>query len=59
MIETDSPYLTPKEFQGQSNEPSFITSTLNHIVSCRKEEKEEIMSTLYKTTKEFFNINNI
>lgn len=59
MIETDSPYLTPKTFQGQSNEPSFITSTLDHVVSCRKEEKEEIISTLYKTTREFFNINII
>lgn len=56
MIETDTPYLTPKSFQGQRNEPSFITNTLNHIITHRNEDKKEIISTIFNTTKQFFNL---
>ena len=56
MIETDSPYLTPKAYLGKKNEPSFIINTLNHIISHRNENKEDIIKTLFDTTKTFFNI---
>jgi TatD DNase family protein len=56
MIETDTPYLTPKTYQGQRNEPSFITSTLDHIIEHRNEDKEEITTTIFNTTKNFFKI---
>tara|TARA_Y200000002_G_C22634993_1_gene644241 strand:+ start:341 stop:1102 length:762 start_codon:yes stop_codon:yes gene_type:complete len=59
MVETDTPYLTPKSFQGHRNEPSFIISTLDHIIANRTEDREEIISTIFNTTKQFFNLKKV
>jgi len=56
MIETDSPYLTPKSKQGHPNQPAYTQDILEHIITLRKEDPEEIKRTLFKTTCSFFNI---
>ena len=36
LVETDSPYLAPEPFRGQSNEPSFITHTVEKLSHIKK-----------------------
>lgn len=58
IIETDAPYLAPHPFRGKRNEPSFITQTLDKIISVRSENKEEIIKQIYKNTLKLFNLKN-
>jgi len=50
LVETDSPYLTPMPNRGKSNEPSFITHTIDKI-SLIKNIKREIL--IKNTTDNF------
>ena len=36
LVETDSPYLAPEPFRGQSNEPSYITHTVEKLSHIKK-----------------------
>lgn len=56
IIETDAPYLSPHPFRGKRNEPSFITHTLDKIISVRSESKEAITSQIYKNTLDLFGL---
>ena len=53
LVETDSPYLSPKPFRGKSNEPSFIKHTVEKLAEIKNLTKEEIMK---HTTNNFFKI---
>jgi len=56
LVETDSPYLSPKPFRGKSNEPSYIIHTLKKL-SLIKNLPEEIV--MEKTSNNFLNIFNL
>ena len=56
IIETDAPYLSPHPFRGKRNEPSFITHTLDKIISVRSEYQEVITSQIYKNTLDLFGL---
>lgn len=58
LIETDSPYLLPKNLKvkGRRNEPSFLTEILKKIIKERSESENEIIEMLSKNSFCFFNI---
>lgn len=56
LIETDSPYLTPKPYRGKRNEPSYLTYILEEIARVRKEEEERIAILTYENASMFFRI---
>jgi TatD DNase family protein len=52
LIETDSPYLAPVPFRGQSNQPAFVRYVAEEIARLRAVSVEEIAAA---TTDNFFN----
>ena len=60
MIETDAPYLLPKNMHplphNKRNEPAFLSWVLAGIASVRDESAETIATTTSKTAKGFFGI---
>lgn len=54
MIETDSPYLTPKRFQGQENQPSYVMDVCERVAEVKKIEHETLIQHLENNTKNFF-----
>jgi TatD DNase family protein len=40
LAETDSPYLTPQAVRGQTNEPAFVTHTLEALAEARGEDPD-------------------
>ena len=57
MIETDSPYLTPKEQQGIKNEPAFVTYIGKKIAMLKGLPEQVIQEQLTKNAKTFFSLN--
>ena len=59
MIETDSPYLLPKNLKvkGRRNEPKFLPEIFNKVDSLRSEDSEEIKHQIYLNSLNFFNLN--
>ena len=59
MIETDSPYLLPKNIKTKNrrNEPSFLPEIFNKIYSLRSESKEVLQDQIYENSMNFFNLN--
>lgn len=53
LVETDSPYLAPAPFRGKSNEPSYITSTIDKLSSIKNLSKNTIIE---KTTNNFIDL---
>ena len=58
LIETDSPYLLPKnlEVKGRRNEPIYLREVLKKIIKHRDEREKEIIETLYENSLSFFNL---
>lgn len=60
MIETDAPFLIPKNFddkpKSNKNEPKYLPHILNTIAQYRKEDVESLAEDVTKTTEKFFNI---
>ncbi|MCJ8014047.1 YchF/TatD family DNA exonuclease [Paenibacillus sp. KQZ6P-2] len=60
MIETDAPYLTPRDLrpkpQNGRNEPAFLAHIVKVIASCMGRDVEEVASQTSRTTKAFFNM---
>jgi TatD DNase family protein len=42
LAETDSPYLTPQPFRGQTNEPAYVMHTLATLAEARGEDPAEL-----------------
>ena len=60
MIETDAPFLIPKNFdvkpKKNRNEPKYLPHILNTIALCMGIDAEELAVQVNKNTKEFFKI---
>ena len=56
LIETDSPYLTPIPNRGKSNEPSFITHTIEKLSIIRNIENKVIIENTTNNFRKLFNL---
>ena len=59
MIETDSPYLLPRDMKldnSTRNEPKYLPHIANKISEIRNESKELIYSSIYMNSLDFFDI---
>ena len=60
MIETDAPFLIPKNFDEKPkknrNEPKYLPHILNTIALCMGLDSDELARQVSKNTKEFFKI---
>jgi TatD DNase family protein len=58
MIETDAPYLLPRDLPkppaNRRNEPSFLPHVLQAIAQCRNETPEHVARTTTATAAHFF-----
>jgi TatD DNase family protein len=53
LIETDSPYLAPMPFRGQSNEPAYVYYVAQKLAELKK---VDINTIAEKTTRNFFDL---
>ena len=58
MIETDSPYLLPKNLKvkGRRNEPKFIEEVAKRIADLQKKSLKEVTQIFYENSLRFFNL---
>jgi TatD DNase family protein len=59
MIETDSPYLLPRDMKldnSTRNEPKYLAHIANKISEIRNESKELVYSSIYMNSLDFFDI---
>ena len=56
MIETDSPYLTPKPHRGKRNEPFMVKYVAQKIAEIKKISIEEVANVTTKNAVEFFGL---
>ena len=57
LVETDSPYLAPLPHRGKSNEPSYITYTVEKLSEIKKISKDEVINNTTNNFLKLFNIN--
>lgn len=62
MIETDAPYLTPRDMRPKPkdgrNEPAFLAHIVKVVASCMNRDEEEVARATFETTKAFFHIDS-
>ena len=60
MIETDAPFLIPRDFEkkpkSNKNKPEYLPHILEVIASYKECESEDLARDVSKTTRKFFNI---
>ncbi|MGG1637979.1 TatD family hydrolase [Paenibacillus sp. NRS-1760] len=60
MIETDGPFLTPRDLKGKPqdgrNEPAFLPHILQTVSRCIGKPVEEVAEATRKTSEEFFGL---
>jgi len=56
MLETDSPYLTPKPHRGKRNEPYMVKYIAEEIAKIKNISLTDVANQTSKTAKEFFGI---
>jgi len=56
MIETDSPYLSPKPHRGKRNEPAFVGNIVNTIAELKNIDPQSVALRTIETTRDFFNL---
>ena len=54
MVETDSPYLSPKPHRGKKNEPAFVIHVAEKIAALKKISLEEVAKITTKTAYKLF-----
>ncbi len=59
LIETDSPYLTPKPHRGKRNEPIYVEYVANHIAKVKNISVEKIKNVTTGNTRAFFSIGKV
>ena len=55
LIETDSPYLSPRK-KIRRNEPKFLIDVAEEVATLRNETKESIINSSYENSLTFFNL---
>ena len=62
MIETDGPYLTPRNLpkkpKGGRNEPRYLPHIAETVALARNQSLQHISDISYKNSCRFFNLNN-
>jgi TatD DNase family protein len=56
MIETDSPFLPPKNHKGEQNEPAFVIEVAKTIAEVRGIELDEVLRITSENAERFFGI---
>ena len=56
MVETDSPFLSPKPHRGKRNEPANVMQVANFIAEKRNIDPAEFAKLTIETTRNFFNL---
>ena len=56
LIETDSPYLTPKPFRGKMNEPANVRYVAEKIAEIKNVDLSEVIKQTTKNAKKLFKI---
>ena len=59
MIETDSPYLLPRDMgldNSTRNEPKYLPHIAKKISRLRNESEELVISAIYMNSMDFFDI---
>lgn len=56
LLETDSPYLSPKETRGKRNEPAYITSVIRQAAETRGVTVEDINRITVTNFEELFRV---
>lgn len=54
--ETDAPYVTPKPFRGQRNEPHHVREVYKHIAVLREEDEDHVRRALLHNAEKLFHI---
>ena len=54
MLETDSPYLSPKPHRGKKNEPAFVVHVAEKIAELKEISLEEVADSTTKTAYSLF-----
>lgn len=54
LVETDSPYLTPKAHVGERNEPAFVVSTAEVVAEVRGVSYEQLEQTVEANARTLF-----
>ena len=57
LLETDSPYLAPVPFRGQTNTPVLIEHVYNFIAAARNTTPEDLSQSVDKNIRNLFNLN--
>ena len=56
MLETDCPYLTPKKYGQQANEPAFMAEVVPVIADIKGCSQKDVIQATTQKAKEFFKI---
>ncbi len=61
MLETDAPYLMPRDLQEKPveknrNEPCFLPHVARAVANNMKVEEEKLIAAAYKNSYDFFNL---
>jgi TatD DNase family protein len=56
MIETDSPFLTPKAFGDKPNEPAYVIEVAKTIAEVKELSLDQVLEATSKNAERFFNI---
>ena len=55
-LETDSPYVAPKQYRGQRNSPEYLPIILKRISEIKKVSEEELVKILNQNAKRVFGV---
>jgi len=56
VIETDCPYLTPKAYKGQENQPAYIIESARKIAEVKDLSVEKVIDVTSSNAMRFFNL---
>ncbi|MDD4289969.1 MAG: TatD family hydrolase [Patescibacteria group bacterium] len=56
LIETDSPYLAPQKYRGQSNEPVYVIEVAKQIAEIKNLNLEDVIEITWNNAKKLFKI---
>jgi TatD DNase family protein len=57
LIETDSPFLAPEPYRGESNEPSYVIEIAKRLAQLKGLDIFELADTTYRNANKLFDLN--